>query len=204
MADGVTLPTKGTTGSTAPIVESTDKGALGYRQVMSLGACGPSASQTDITAGSKTSANSIPVVIASDQASVAMKMSTTPTIANGSGVVNAPSSESLAGIASVVSTAAESSHVLKSGAGNLYGLTVSIGATTGYVMIFNATSAPVDGAVTPTWPPVRVVSDGISGWISIGFDPPLYCSTGITAVFSSTGPFTKTASATAVFGGQVS
>ena len=48
-----------------------------------------------------------------------------------------------------VSTAAEASHVLKASAGNLYSLAVTSGASAGYVMLFDATSAPANGAVTP-------------------------------------------------------
>lgn len=128
----------------------------------------------------------------------------TPSIANLSGVVPAPSSEALAAIAHSTSvTAAESCRVLKASAGNLYALRVSIAATTGYVMVFDATSAPGDGAVTTlAIPAVRVVSDGTSGWYADDFNPPMRMATGITVCFSSTGPFSKTASATAAIAGQ--
>lgn len=105
------------------------------------------------------------------------------------------------GITSVVSSTAESSHVLKAGAGTLYGLDVTTGAAAGYVMLFNATSAPADGAVTPikAW----VVSANSSLGVSFIPGPPLAFSAGITATFSTTGPFTKTASSTAFFSGEV-
>lgn len=125
---------------------------------------------------------------------------TTPGTTNG--VVITPSSAAAVGIVPVVSTAAESNHVLKASAGNLYGLTAAIGATSGYVMIFDATSAPVDGAVTPKYC-FPVNSNGTNGGIAVGWkSPPAAFATGITAVFSSTGCFTKTASATASFFAQ--
>lgn len=132
-------------------------------------------------------------------------LNATPTIANGNGTVAAPSTEALAAIAHSTSvTAAESCRVLKNSPGNLYGLRVSIAATTGYVMLFDATSAPGDGAVTTlAIPAVRVVSDGTSGWYADDFSPPMRLGTGITVCFSSTGPFSKTASATAAISGQV-
>lgn len=135
----------------------------------------------------------------------AVTLPTTPTIAAGNGTVPAPSSESLAAIAHSTSvTSAESCRVLKASAGNLYSLRVSIAATTGYVMVFDAASAPVDGAVTTlAIPAVRVVSDGTSGWYADDFSPPMRMATGITVCFSSTGPFSKTASATAAIEGQV-
>lgn len=134
----------------------------------------------------------------------AATLPTTPTVAAGNGVIPAPSSEALAAIAHSASvTAAESCRVLKASAGNLYSLRVSIAATTGYIMVFDATSAPVDGAVTTlAIPAVRVVSDGTSGWYADSFNPPMRMATGITVCFSSTGPFTKTASATAAISGQ--
>lgn len=118
------------------------------------------------------------------------------------GITITPSSAAAVGIAPVASGAAESNHVLKASAGNLYGLTAAIGATSGYVMLFDATSAPVDGAVTPKYC-FPVSSNGTNGGIAIGWkSPPAAFATGITAVFSSTGCFTKTASATASFFAQ--
>jgi hypothetical protein len=117
-------------------------------------------------------------------------------------MTDTPSSAAGAGIAAVVSGAAEGTHVLKASAGNLYGLTTTIGVTTGWVMVFNATSAPADGAVTPVF--CRYIkSDGTGGSNSVEFKPPLAFSTGVSVAFSSTGCFTKTASATAFFAGQV-
>lgn len=137
-------------------------------------------------------------------AGTAVTLPTTPTIAAGNGAVLAPSTEALAAVApSTAVASAESCRVLKGSAGNLYRVTVAIAATTGYVMIFNATSAPADGAVSPAWPAIRVISDGTSGWYDQGFDPPLRLGTGATVCFSTTGPFSKTASATAAIGGQV-
>ncbi len=99
------------------------------------------------------------------------------------------------------STAAEASHVVKGSAGTLYGGVVTTGAVGGYVMIFNATTPPADGAVTPLKCYVAPASQstsfsadpGAGGWTF---------GTGIVFVFSSTGCFTKTASATAYFGWQ--
>jgi hypothetical protein len=107
-------------------------------------------------------------------------------------------------IAPITSTSAEDSHVFVSGSCTLYSISVVIGATSGWVMLFNATSKPANGAVTPArvWP---VASDGTSGYLHEGFgaDSALSLSTGCTLVFSTTGPLTLTASATAVFSAQV-
>lgn len=122
-------------------------------------------------------------------------------VAAGTGtaaVAIAPTSAAAAGITPVVSTAAEGSRVIKASAGNLYSVDVTAGATSGYVMLFNATSAPADGAVTPLycWPL------GANQSMARSFNsPPAVFSTGITAVFSTTGCFTKTASATAFISG---
>lgn len=112
-----------------------------------------------------------------------------------------PSATAASGITPVVSTSAESGHVLKASAGNLYSLTTTTAGTAGYVMVFNAISAPGDGAVTP----IECVVVAANSTVSINYNPgpPSVYGTGITAVFSSTGCFTKTASATAFFSGKV-
>jgi hypothetical protein len=124
-------------------------------------------------------------------------------VAAGTGTVAvavAPTSASTGAITPVVSAAAEGSHVLKASAGNLYSLVVTSGASAGYVMIFNATSAPADGAVTPT----ECIVIAANSTISLNYSgPPEAFATGITAVFSTSGCFTKTISATAFFSGKV-
>ena len=110
-----------------------------------------------------------------------------------------PTSNAAAANALTASAAAEGSNVLKASAGNLYAITITTGATAGYLMIFNATSAPIDGAVTPAYclqMPANMSS-------AVEWSIPARFATGITAVFSSTGCFTKTASATAAFFAQV-
>lgn len=99
------------------------------------------------------------------------------------------------------SAAAESNHVFKASAGTLFGLSVTSGASAGYVLVFNATTAPADGAVTP----VACYALAANQTLGIAFTPfPLAMSTGITAVFSTgANCFTKTASASAFFLGEV-
>ncbi len=111
----------------------------------------------------------------------------------------APSSSSTVAIAPLASGSAEASKVFKASAGNLYAYQVTTGATAGYVMIFDAASAPVDGAVTPK----KCVAVAANSTVGVTNDPPEAYATGITAVFSTTGCFTKTASATAMFSGDV-
>lgn len=105
-------------------------------------------------------------------------------------------------VAPVKSTAPEASRVLKASAGALLSLTTIIGATNGWLLLFDATSAPADGAVTPAYV-FPIDGDGTKGVLSLEWAVPLKFATGITAVFSSTGPFSKTASVTAAFFGQV-
>lgn len=110
-----------------------------------------------------------------------------------------PSGAASYSLSPVVTTAVASSLVLKASAGNLYSWQVTTGATAGYVLIFNAASAPADGAVTPQ----QCVVVAANTTVGATFDnmPDRY-STGITMVFSSTGCFTKTASATAFMRGR--
>jgi hypothetical protein len=109
----------------------------------------------------------------------------------------APTASSSFAITPGASSALEAGHVLKAGPGNLYSLYVMTTSVSGYLMTFNATTIPADGAVNP----VECIQIPANSAAAISFDgaPPDYYSTGIVAVFSSTGPFTKTASATAFF-----
>lgn len=112
-------------------------------------------------------------------------------------VHGAPTSVAGAGVAPAATTVAASSIVLKASAGNLYGVNVSSSAA-GFLMLFDATTAPADGTVTPKF----VYPIGANGGQCIPFDHPLHFATGITAVFSSNAsPFSKTASATAFISG---
>lgn len=108
-------------------------------------------------------------------------------------VLAAPTSSQGQGIAPVSSTAAEASHVIKGAAGNLYRIAVTTGGSAGYLLVFDAVSAPADGAVAPKV--CRAIAANTS--VDIAYDYPERYATGITAVFSSTGCFSKTASATA-------
>jgi len=110
----------------------------------------------------------------------------------------APSSSTAAGIAQAATSAVASALVLKGSAGNLYSVDITTGASAGYLMVFNATSAPADGTVTPLICTPVAANTGIRYTAT----PPAVFSTGITAVFSTTGCFTKTASATAFIAGQ--
>lgn len=129
---------------------------------------------------------------------VSAAVTSLPALPAGTNAIGAVTTTAAA-LAAVSSTAAESSHILKSSAGTIYSLTVTTGATAGYVLVFNATSAPSDGSVTPS----DCVSVSAGASTGITWSPPLSLSTGITVVFSSSGCFTKTASATAFFSGQV-
>lgn len=105
------------------------------------------------------------------------------------------------GVTPVVSAAAESGHILKAGPGNLYSLAVTTGAAAGYVMTFDALTVPGDGSVAPVDCWQVTANNTISGsWIP---GPPHKFATGIVTAFSTTGCFTKTASATAFFSGYV-
>lgn len=116
-----------------------------------------------------------------------------------SGTITATSTPTT--VAPAQSTALESNHVLKSSAGTLYSVVVNVGSTAGYLMLFNATSAPADGAVTPysCYGPLTTSSP-----TSFDFTgAPATFTTGMTVVFSTTGCLNKTASATVSFNWQV-
>lgn len=119
-------------------------------------------------------------------------------------VVIQPTSTASAGITPVVSSSAENNHVLKNAAGNLYSVyAVNQTSTPGLLMVFNATTAPADGAVTPL-ACTPLSANGVAS-INNKSGPPQVYGTGITAVVSSgTNCFNKTTgTVTAFFSGDV-
>lgn len=104
-------------------------------------------------------------------------------------------------IAPVSSPATEGSRTFCSGPCNLWSLYVTTGATAGFLMTFNQQTVPADGAVTPV--ECVVIAPNQTGGIDFSPGPPDLYRQGMTAVFSSTGCFTKTASATAFFKARV-
>lgn len=112
---------------------------------------------------------------------------------------NAASSVAAVGATNLATSAAAGALVVKASAGNLYGLNVTSGATAGYIMVFNAIAAPADGTVTPA----KCIPLAANAGIDLNYRAtPTYFGTGITVVFSSTGCFTKTSSATAFISGD--
>ena len=98
------------------------------------------------------------------------------------------------------STAAEACHVFATRPVNMTGYSVTSGATAGFIMVFDAATAPADGAVTPALP-----AQTIAATATVQYQPtlsPARFGNGLVICFSSTGPFTKTASATAAIGAQ--
>lgn len=183
-----TAPVTLTTGQ-AGWVQCDSSGAL----ITSSGGAGTSAVNLTqvggaaVALGQTVMASSIPVAIASNH--------------TGISVIAAPSASSSSAATAASSTAAGSNLVIKASAGNLYGVTVTIGATSGYLMLFNATSLPSNGAVTPIYC-IPVTSNGTNGYAAVNFPMPRRFGTGITAGFSTTGCFNLTASATASFFGD--
>ena len=74
------------------------------------------------------------------------------------------------------------------------GVNVVSGASAGYVLIYDAVSAPADGAVAPA----RCLSLAANTGIEINWRAaPIWFRNGVIVVFSTTGCFTQTSSATA-------
>jgi len=113
-------------------------------------------------------------------------------------VTPTPSASATSGLSTSASSAVASSLVLKGSAGNLFAVNVSSGASAGFVLIFNATSAPADGAVTPA----KCYVLAANTTLALQWTTPVQFGTGITVVFSTTGCYTKTASATAFISGD--
>lgn len=114
-------------------------------------------------------------------------------------VTQAPSASAGLGITPVASTTTESSHVIKSSPGNLYSAYV-VSTVAGYLMLLNAIAAPANGTVAPL--ECIPVQAGVAQGVSFSPGPPEVFSTGIVAVFSTTGCTTLTLSPTAWFKGS--
>lgn len=95
-------------------------------------------------------------------------------------------------------TEAAASLILKASAANLYGYECCAGGEAGYLMVFDAATVPADGDVTPKR--VHAIDAGAS--FARSFNPPIRMGSGIVLAFSTTGPFTKTESATAFLAGE--
>ena len=97
------------------------------------------------------------------------------------------------------SPAPASALIVKGGTVLLTGVSVTSGATAGYVMVFDAATVPADGPVTPK----RCIPLAPATGIEIDWrQSPLYFQQGAVVVFSSTGCFTKTASVAAFISGD--
>lgn len=100
-------------------------------------------------------------------------------------------------------TALAANQVVKSSAGNLYSLQVSadstLSAAAWWLMLYDAASAPVDGAVTPL--KCYAFPSGTTS-ASMAFPAPISFVTGVVAGVSTTGCFTKTASTHAFISGD--
>lgn len=102
----------------------------------------------------------------------------------------------LAGLTPAPTSAASGSLVVKASAGKLYSAGITTGGSAGYLLIYNATSAPADGAVTPQ---ACIQVDANKTWMGdfVTAGIPETYTTGIVMVFSTTGCFTQTSSSTA-------
>lgn len=113
--------------------------------------------------------------------------------ANPSSVNQTPNATATSAPTSVQTAVAAGSLIAKTAAGNCYGFNVAAGASAGFLLLFDSTTVPADGTVTPK----KVYAVAANATLSVHWDIPRRFGTGITAVFSTTGPFTKTISATA-------
>lgn len=119
--------------------------------------------------------------------------------ASGLYAVEVPSASTNAGVAVNATSVAAGSLIVKASPGNLYGYNVTSAASAGYVMIFNSATVPADGTVTPA----RCIPLAANTGLEVDLrGQPTFFSAGIVIVFSTTGCFTKTISATAFIAGD--
>lgn len=92
-----------------------------------------------------------------------------------------------------VATSVASASLSRPSPGNLYSFQVTTGAASGYVLLVNAASAPLDGLIAPQ----QCIAVSANSTVGQAFDIPERFSVGVTVLFSTTGCFTLTKSATA-------
>lgn len=132
-------------------------------------------------------------LVALGKAMVSAQQATTAAVTSSSLVPPSPTFVQTASLASNL--------VLKTAAGSLYACYVTTNSTAGWMMLFDAIAAPANGTVTPKnciYCPANATTE-----IELPFLTAEPFATGITAVFSSTGPFTLTASSTVFIKGIV-
>jgi hypothetical protein len=116
---------------------------------------------------------------------------------------NTPSSASSAALTPATSAALASNTVVKASAGNLYSFEVSadstLSAAAWWIMVFDATSLPANGAVTPK--KCYAMALGVTSYAA-AFPMPVAFTTGITIGVSTTGCFSQTASVHAFISGD--
>lgn len=136
-----------------------------------------------------------------------MAHNATASIANGNGVIVAPTANAADAITPVVCGSAVSSCVLKASTGNLYSVYAECSAAC-WLQVFNATAAPTNGATTAGVASGNMVecipiNAGGAGSISSSGMPPSVYTVGITATISSTTCATLTLATTGFINGKV-
>lgn len=122
---------------------------------------------------------------------------------NADGSINTDSTPSVVSLSTTSCSALCANLAVDAAAGSLYSFNVSadstLSAAAWWIMVYNATSAPADGAVTPV--KCYAMALGTTSY-SAAFPTPVPFSTGITLGVSTTGCFTKTASTHAFISGD--
>jgi hypothetical protein len=120
--------------------------------------CSPTMAQTPVQAVPITSCGSPPAgAVVVGGGPVTAFMDANGKLCDSGGSASSPTSPSYTtvvgattgGVVPVVSATTEGSHVCKTGAGTLYSAGLNVHGVSGYLEIWDATSAPADGAVTP-------------------------------------------------------
>ncbi len=101
-------------------------------------------------------------------------------------VTEAPSSDAANAVTPVVAGAGGSSLLVKGSAGNLYGASLTAGATAGFLIAYNAASVPAGGASLTAAQVIYAAPVLANGYVSIGDAAmPDRFSTGIVLLFST-------------------
>lgn len=97
-------------------------------------------------------------------------------------------------ITPVVTPALAGSLIIAAAPTSLMSIDIATGGVPGWLMLFNQTTVPADGVVTP----LKAYPVAANSSLRVRFNPGgLAFSVGCVAVFSTTGPFTKTLNASA-------
>jgi hypothetical protein len=166
-----------TMSASSPVTIASDQSAVAVKAASGAFVAGAIA---DLAHGQGTMSASVPVAIASNQSSIPMALNTTPTVANGNGVVPSAGATNGATPYFLASAASTNATNVKASAGTLYHISIqNKSGAIEYILFFNSASAPTCTGTAVYEITVPSTSATIGGGIVEDFAVGMQFTTGI-------------------------